>query len=127
MEKRKIWLGMLIMLLAFGMMVISCEITSDDEKIIGVWEYKYYDFTMRTLTFKSNNKVDIYSYTRGTKTFSYKLDGNKIKLTDSNGDSYTGRYKFDYSDGESKLIISGFSVSIHNHLYLINETYIKKE
>jgi len=127
MEKRKNWLGMLIMVMVFGMMVISCDVP-EDEKLIGVWKGLPGSTALfNELNFKSNNTVDIWTQARGTKTFSYKLDNNKLRLTDSDGDSNTGRVKFDYSGGESKIIISGFSVSIYHHLYSINGTYIKEK
>ena len=119
---KKGWLGMLIIVLAFGTMVIGCDIP-DENSIIGFWE-EYPSGT--TLNFKSDNTVVIKHINRSAKTWSYELIDKTLEISNSDGDSYTGNYKFDYSNQEKKLILSGFSATPGSDIDLLDGTYFKK-
>jgi len=120
MKKKGIYLGVLVMVLVFGMTVIGCDIP-DEENIIGEWKKPGY-----TLTFKSENTVVIWTTAWGTNISTYGLNGKTLEITDSKGDSYTGAFIFERVDQESKMIISGFNAPLGSNLYNINGIYTKK-
>jgi len=123
MAKKVNWLGILAMVLVFGMTVLGCDMP-DQERLIGEWE----SYPMTNLEFKSDNTVDIWVTGWGTKTFSYEANNKKLTITDNNGNSYTGTISFLYKTNEKdKLTISGFNVPTLHHLSYMNRTYTSKE
>ena len=125
MKNKKIGLGILVMVLVFGMMVLGCDIPEEPEEpeedqIIGVWE----DIWLTSLNFKSDGTVAIWVTGWGTNTFSYELNGKTLVFTDNDGNNNSGTIKFETDDNRSKLLIlSGFSAS--GQFYFINRTYKK--
>jgi len=116
------WLGILVIVLVFGTIVIGCDIP-DEDTIIGVWE----EYPVGTsLNFKADNTVIIKLVNWSERTYSYELNDKTLILTFNNEDSYTGNIQFDYSNKETKLVISGFSASPSSAVYYINRTYFKK-
>lgn len=78
MKKRKFWLGMLVIALAFGMMVVGCDKDSTNENGGSVVDSKYMG-TYKYFAYSGTNSLT-------TTTYTYIITANKAEYTvSSNG------------------------------------------
>ena len=127
MANKRFWLGMLVMVLVFGMTVVGCDIPEEEDRIIGRWVN--WGRTVG-LTFYSDGSMFVKITGYVEQNYSYELNGKILKITDKEGNSATGIVRFETVDKTTKLRISDLDRSggiTFGGLGYMNDTYTRNE